>query len=394
MLPNRSTEHATRRRRRSNRTHPRDPAREVVETIVFVVVLVLLLKLFVTEAFVIPTGSMAETLYGYQKIITCPKCGHEFPVNSHDEVEGNQATGRKMPLYGYCCPNCRLSGTRRGSATPCRRRTAPATASSCSSRSSTSASRSAATWSSSSGPRSRRTSTSRRTTSSARWASAARRSPSTAASCSSPGPSPTPPMPSTRTASPSIRGRTIRSTSGGRGTCTRTVWDSNPLAEKFFEASRDAGFTERRQRRLRDRPQGRGAAPRRSPDRLGQRQAAEGTGRPGTDAVVARGPTGAKHGELLPWNGNDEQQPTAFRHDKPELDWLRYRHLAMPWKTDGRGPGATICPRPTSIDAREPDARRSSTTSSATTPAATSTPPPAASRAATAPARTSSGSAT
>jgi signal peptidase I len=89
---------------------PRDPAREVIETIVFVVVLVLLLKLFVTEAFVIPTGSMAETLYGYQKVITCAKCGHEFPVNTHDEVEGNQQTGRKHPLVGYCCPNCRHSG--------------------------------------------------------------------------------------------------------------------------------------------------------------------------------------------------------------------------------------------------------------------------------------------
>src|SRR3954447_6575135 len=89
---------------------PRDPVREAVETIVFVVVLVLLLKLFVTEAFVIPTGSMAETLYGYQKIITCPKCGHEFPVNSHDEVEGRQQDGKKMPLYGYTCPNCRYVG--------------------------------------------------------------------------------------------------------------------------------------------------------------------------------------------------------------------------------------------------------------------------------------------
>src|SRR3954467_12245757 len=86
---------------------PRDHAREVVETIVFVVVLVLLLKLFVTEAFVIPTGSMAETLYGYQQIITCPKCGHEFPVNSHDEVEGRAGDGKKTPLYGFCCPNCR-----------------------------------------------------------------------------------------------------------------------------------------------------------------------------------------------------------------------------------------------------------------------------------------------
>lgn len=89
---------------------PRDAAREAVETVVFVVVLVLLLKLFVTEAFVIPTGSMAETLYGYQKVITCPKCGHEFPVNSHDEVEPNQVTGRKHKLVGYTCPNCRFPG--------------------------------------------------------------------------------------------------------------------------------------------------------------------------------------------------------------------------------------------------------------------------------------------
>src|SRR3954452_3908413 len=89
--------------------HPRDPAREVVETIVFVVVLVLLLKLFVTEAFVIPTGAMAETLYGYQKVVTCPKCGHEFPVNSHDEVEPDQA-GQMKDVVGYCCPNCRFPG--------------------------------------------------------------------------------------------------------------------------------------------------------------------------------------------------------------------------------------------------------------------------------------------
>ncbi|MDB5311589.1 MAG: family signal peptidase [Gemmataceae bacterium] len=97
-------------------THPPDRTREAIETIVFVVVLVLLLKLFVTEAFVIPTGSMAETLYGYQKIITCPKCGHEFPVNSHDEVEGNPA-GHKHRLVAFTCPNCRYRG-RVGTLTP------------------------------------------------------------------------------------------------------------------------------------------------------------------------------------------------------------------------------------------------------------------------------------
>ncbi|QDU23019.1 S26 family signal peptidase [Urbifossiella limnaea] len=89
---------------------PRDHTREAVETIVFVVVLVLLLKLFVTEAFVIPTGSMAETLYGIQKIITCGKCGHEFPMNAHDEVQGQQGSGRKLVAAGYCCPNCRYHG--------------------------------------------------------------------------------------------------------------------------------------------------------------------------------------------------------------------------------------------------------------------------------------------
>lgn len=85
---------------------PRDQFREIVETVVFVVALVLMLKLFVVEAFVIPTGSMAETLYGYQKIVTCPECGFEFPVNSSNEVDPQDGLGRK-PLTGANCPNCR-----------------------------------------------------------------------------------------------------------------------------------------------------------------------------------------------------------------------------------------------------------------------------------------------
>src|SRR5947208_16603766 len=81
---------------------PKDTWREVVETVVFVVVLVLLLKSFTAEAFVIPTGSMAETLWGYQKLVTCPQCGYEFPVNCSGEVE------RKPPeiVRSCICPNC------------------------------------------------------------------------------------------------------------------------------------------------------------------------------------------------------------------------------------------------------------------------------------------------
>lgn len=93
----------------------RDPFREAVETLVFVVTLVLMLKLFAVEAFVIPTGSMAETLYGYQKQVACPECGHEYPVNATEEAEPAFQPGangvpvaRVTLLTGATCPNCRF----------------------------------------------------------------------------------------------------------------------------------------------------------------------------------------------------------------------------------------------------------------------------------------------
>jgi len=89
----------------SNLVADPNPAREVVETIVFVVVLVLLLKSFIAEAFVIPTGSMAETLYGYQKVVTCPSCGYVFPVNCSQEVDPQEPP--PIPVTGCTCPNCR-----------------------------------------------------------------------------------------------------------------------------------------------------------------------------------------------------------------------------------------------------------------------------------------------
>jgi signal peptidase I len=87
---------------------PKDTTREIAETVVFVVVLVLLLKTFIAEAFVIPTGSMASTLWGYQKVVTCPECGHTFPVNCSSEVDP-QSERQKTPVVGCTCPNCRLS---------------------------------------------------------------------------------------------------------------------------------------------------------------------------------------------------------------------------------------------------------------------------------------------
>lgn len=100
--------------------HHADSPREIVETVVFVVVLVLLLKSFAAEAFVIPTGSMAETLWGYQKVVTCPQCALAFPVNCSSEVDppDDEGFGRgpREPLRvgGCVCPNCRQEITLAG----------------------------------------------------------------------------------------------------------------------------------------------------------------------------------------------------------------------------------------------------------------------------------------
>jgi signal peptidase I len=90
--------------------HNTDSAREIIETVVFVVVLVLLLKSFTAEAFVIPTGSMAESLYGYQKIVECPQCKLKFPVNCSSEVDPSDGSP-PIPVDGCTCPNCRLDIT-------------------------------------------------------------------------------------------------------------------------------------------------------------------------------------------------------------------------------------------------------------------------------------------
>ena len=94
--------------------HAREPVREGLETIVFVVVLVLLLKLFAVEAFVIPTGSMAETLLGYNREVTCGEpnakgelikgCGYHFLVNA--SKEGDPTERDRRSLIGCKCPNC------------------------------------------------------------------------------------------------------------------------------------------------------------------------------------------------------------------------------------------------------------------------------------------------
>ena len=70
-------------------------------------ILALLVRGFEAEAFVIPTGSMAPTLMGRHKEITCPQCGYLYSVNASEEVEGRSLPRdgllghlRQLPLPG------------------------------------------------------------------------------------------------------------------------------------------------------------------------------------------------------------------------------------------------------------------------------------------------------
>jgi hypothetical protein len=84
-----------------------DGFRELIETIVFVVVLVLILKTFLAEAFVIPTGSMATTLLGYHKEVTCEQCGYRFLVNFSSEADPGERQ-RARQVTGCYCENCQF----------------------------------------------------------------------------------------------------------------------------------------------------------------------------------------------------------------------------------------------------------------------------------------------
>lgn len=82
--------------------------RETVESILIALVLVVLFRAFVSEPFIIPTGSMAPGLMGYHLDVECDQCGQRFAVNASKE------NPYEPPPPGYegigvagICPVCR-----------------------------------------------------------------------------------------------------------------------------------------------------------------------------------------------------------------------------------------------------------------------------------------------
>ncbi|WP_165244352.1 signal peptidase I [Paludisphaera soli] len=74
--------------------------RQTVDLLVALCLGVLLFRTFSAEAYVVPTGSMAPTLLGHHRELTCPNCKFPFDVGLDDEA----------PPARPVCPNCGRSG--------------------------------------------------------------------------------------------------------------------------------------------------------------------------------------------------------------------------------------------------------------------------------------------
>lgn len=79
--------------------------RETVESIAIAFILAFLFKTFQAEAYVIPTGSMAPTLYGRHKEISCDGCGFEFALGASSEIDQN-TSNLQYRIKDVFCSNC------------------------------------------------------------------------------------------------------------------------------------------------------------------------------------------------------------------------------------------------------------------------------------------------
>ncbi len=81
---------------------PTDAVKETAESVVVAFILAFVFRLFVIEAFIIPTGSMAPTLLGRHLSVTCPQCGY-----AHD-LDGGEQRPAPGEVFTALCPMCRF----------------------------------------------------------------------------------------------------------------------------------------------------------------------------------------------------------------------------------------------------------------------------------------------
>ncbi len=70
--------------------------RQTVEFLIVLCLGIMMIRTFVAEAYIVPTGSMAPTLLGMHKEITCSNCGYLFVLGADEQGRSGRAI----------CPNC------------------------------------------------------------------------------------------------------------------------------------------------------------------------------------------------------------------------------------------------------------------------------------------------
>jgi signal peptidase I len=88
----------------------REGPRDTIDSVVVALILAFVFRAFIIEAFIIPTGSMAPTLYGAHATLVCPDCGTEFAYGLFEMAERklNQDRGIRGVDNSTAarCPNC------------------------------------------------------------------------------------------------------------------------------------------------------------------------------------------------------------------------------------------------------------------------------------------------
>ena len=84
--------------------------KDTIESIVIALILAFVFRAFIVEAFVIPTGSMAPTLYGAHGTIVCEDCGTEFAYGLRD-LDDHRKTIPILSTARAVCPNCNHRNT-------------------------------------------------------------------------------------------------------------------------------------------------------------------------------------------------------------------------------------------------------------------------------------------
>lgn len=85
--------------------------RHLTESLLFLALAVIFIRAWQLEGYLVSTGSMANSLLGYHKRVTCPNCGRMFAVGTSFD-ESRPVAGRdvgKAPEK-VTCPNCGLPG--------------------------------------------------------------------------------------------------------------------------------------------------------------------------------------------------------------------------------------------------------------------------------------------